>query len=525
MSSRVASLTKMQLLGLFGLNRLRHSSGVAERKKAAILCAIALCVAIIALALSASVSYGLAASGLAWALPAIAVLLCTLIVLMLTFLKSSGVLAGAGDYDIVMSLPVTPAQVVVSRVAAVYLTDALICVIVIAPAAAVLTTLGAANGVGVALFLASALVVPVIPMAVALALGTAITLASSRSRRSNALSLVLSTILVLAIVAATGALNQASGDDIAAATNALAAVFQTAWPPAALSAQSATGDAIAFFLLLVLSAAVAGIFIAFAARFYRRMNNAHPRRQAASISLGELRVQSPFRAMYRREFSRYFSCTIYALNSSVGMALLLAASALLLFGGANAIEAYGGGMNIGLMLRSALPLIIAVFVSMTCTTSASLSLEGKNRWIMCSLPVRSIEVFRSKMAVNLSVIAPFTVVSVVLLAIAMHVSGFDLVLMVAVPAAYACFISVLGMYMNVRFPRYDWTSEYYAVKGGAISVLATTGLGMLCSVIPLGICLALSQFGIAVMIGTIAALLVVTTILYRRLALTRLYES
>ena len=66
-----------------------------------------------------SISYELAVAGLAGALPAIAVLLCTLVMLMLTFLKSSGVLAGADDYDIVMSLPVTPAQVVVSRVAAV----------------------------------------------------------------------------------------------------------------------------------------------------------------------------------------------------------------------------------------------------------------------------------------------------------------------------------------------------------------------------------------------------------------------
>ena len=33
--------------------------------------------------------------------------------------------------------------------------------------------------------------------------------------------------------------------------------------------------------------------------------------------------------------------------------------------------------------------------------------------------------------------------------------------------------------MNVKISKYDWTSEYYAVKGGAISVLATMGSGML----------------------------------------------
>lgn len=525
MSSRVVALARMQLFGLFGLNRLLHSEGGAERKKAAVLCAIAVCVAALAFALSTSISYELAVAGLAGALPAIAVLLCTLVMLMLTFLKSSGVLAGADDYDIVMSLPVTPAQVVVSRVAAVYFADALICAIVIVPASVVLAVQGATGAAGIVFLLASCLAIPVIPMVVALTLGTVVTLVSVHSRRSNVLSLVLSTILVLVTVAATGALNQASGDDIAAATSTLAAIFQTAWLPATLIVQSASGDALSFLLFLALSAAVAGIFIVFAARFYRRMNNVHPRRRATTFSLGDLKVRSPFRAMCRRELSRYFSCTIYALNSSIGMVLLLAFSVLLAFGGANAITAYAGEVDVGSMLRAALPLILAMFVSITCTTSASLSLEGRSRWIMCSLPVRSIDVFRSKMAVNLSVIAPFTLASVVLLAIAMCVSGLGLALMLVVPTAYACFISTLGMYMNVRFPRYDWTSEYYAVKGGAISVLATTGLGVLCSVVPLGICLGLPQYGEPVMVMVAVILLLTAAVLYHRLELVRLYES
>ncbi len=40
MSSRVVALARMQLFGLFGLNRLLHSEGGAERKKAAVLCAM-----------------------------------------------------------------------------------------------------------------------------------------------------------------------------------------------------------------------------------------------------------------------------------------------------------------------------------------------------------------------------------------------------------------------------------------------------------------------------------------------------
>ncbi len=93
-----------------------------------------------------------------------------------------------------------------------------------------------------------------------------------------------------------------------------------------------------------------------------------------------------------------------------------------------------------------------------------------------------------------------------------------------VPAVYACFISVLGMYMNVKFPKYDWTSEYYAVKGGAISVLATMGIGMLSSVIPLLICAAFQDYSGLVMLVTSFLLLTVSFVLYGRLRRYRLYE-
>ena len=238
-----------------------------------------------------------------------------------------------------------------------------------------------------------------------------------------------------------------------------------------------------------------------------------------------LKVSSPLKAMYKREFDRYFSCTIYALNSTIGMVLLFVVSLLLLFIKPELIEQQIGIVGLSQMLSQVLPLVIAVFITMTSTASASLSLEGKSRWLMCSLPVRSIDIFHSKMAVNLTVICPFVLVSGLLLGIKMSVSWIQAVFLCIVPAVYACFISVFGMYMNVRFPKYDWTSEYYAVKGGAISVLATTGAGMLSSVIPLLLCVVFHHFSVAIMLAASALVLVISFALYGKLRQHQLYET
>ena len=228
--------------------------------------------------------------------------------------------------------------------------------------------------------------------------------------------------------------------------------------------------------------------------------------------------------MYKREFDRYFSCTIYALNSTIGMVLLLVVALLLLFISPEALEQQSGIVGLSQMLRQVLPLVIAVFVTMTSTASASLSLEGKNRWIMCSVPVRAIDIFNSKIAVNLTVICPFALASAVLLGLKMSVSLIQAILLFIVPAVYACFISVLGMYLNVKFPKYDWTSEYYAVKGGAISVLATMGVGMLSSLVPLFSCIAFQSISSLIMVAVSILLSVFSFILYGQLQRYRLYE-
>lgn len=525
MHSNVAVLTKMQLAGLFGINRMLHVGSSKKRKRAGLLVLAIIGGVFAAGVLSALTSYSMTVAGFANALPAIVLMIYTMLALMLTFLKSSGVLAGGHDYDLVMSLPVSPTQVVFSRVIPVYLTNVLFCGIVMVPAALVLSAQGGATFFGTGLLVLTAFVVPLFPMTLALTAGTLVALASARAKRNNALSLGLSTLLVLGLVAVAAGFNHISGEELTTAANVLANSFVALWPPADFVVRSAAGDVGAFCLFRALPIAAFDVFIALASHFYRSINNAHSCQAASKLRSKDLRTATPFEALYRREFSRYFSCTIYALNSTIGVVLLLVVSALLAFVNADMLAAYSDTLDVRSLLQTTLPLLVAVFVSMTCTTSASLSLEGKSRWIMQSLPVRSIEIYNAKIAVNLSVIAPFALVSIGLLAWNLRVTGWSLPLLMAIPAVYACFISVLGMCMNIVFPRYDWPSEYYAVKGGALSVLTTTGLGILSSVVPLGLCLALPQFATVIMVGLVVVLAAMTVSLYRHLSRCRLREE
>lgn len=525
MKNRYLLLLKMQLYNLFGINRILHSHSKKEKQRSTVLGGLAILIIGLMITYSTIISMSMASMGAVNILPTISALICSLITLILTFLKSSGVLIGLRDYDMVMSLPVKNSEVVLSRLTMVYLTNLLISMIVVLPSVVIFWANAETGISGNIMFLLSFLFLPVIPMIISLGLGVLISAISSRSKHKNILSLVLSTLIVLLIVAASTKAQNMTSDEILNIGILFSNMSKKLYPPARLISKAVEQQNWLCFLAFVgMSVLISAIFVGIVAHFYQKMNTAAFHHSAAKFEGKILQVSSPLKAMYKREFDRYFSCTIYALNSTIGMVLLLVAAFLLLFISPEALEQQSGIVGLSQMLRQVLPLVIAVFVTMTSTASASLSLEGKNRWIMCSVPVRAIDIFNSKIAVNLTVICPFVLISAALTGFKMGISLKQAILLCIVPTVYACFISILGMYMNVKFPKYDWTSEYYAVKGGAISVLATMGVGMLSSLIPLFVCIAFQNISSLIMAAISILLLAFSFLLYRQLQQYQLYE-
>lgn len=517
-------LLKMQLYQFGGINRLLHTGDKQARRRGVALAGLALGAMGVLMAYSTMVSAALAQLGAVRVLPALAALVSGLAVLLLTLLKGAAVLLSPEEQDRLLCLPVQSWEIVLSRLAGAYLPNLLLSGVAALPAAMIYLQSEAVPKMGGVLFLLAIPLLPVIPMAAAMGVSIWIAVLSARTRRKNMFALGASTLAVLLVVAASAGAQRLEPDALLDKGLALSALAARLYPPAALVAAAAGGPSLSCFGAFVGGSVLAGgVLAGVVVRFYPALNAAARRRGTDGGRQMPLRASAPGWAMYKRELARYFSCTIYALNSTIGMVLLTAAAALLWFGGSAVLAQQSGLPGLEQRLGAVLPLAIAVCITMSCTTSASLSLEGKSRWLLCAAPVRAIQVFRAKMAVNLTVVAPFGLLSAVLLGIRFGATAGQAVWLGVVPAAYAVFTALLGMYMNVKFPRYDWPSEYYAVKGGAVSVLATTGLGMLSSTAPLLLGLACPEHSGFIMAGASAAVLAASAALYKKLERCTLY--
>ena len=103
----------------------------------------------------------------------------------------------------------------------------------------------------------------------------------------------------------------------------------------------------------------------------------------------ELKAASAGAALVRREAARLTSSAAYMMNAGLGVVFCAAAAAFLIFGRGRVlgiVEAMGLSTD---TLTAIAALVIGYFLSTMVFSASSVSLEGKNIWIVRSAPVSS----------------------------------------------------------------------------------------------------------------------------------------
>ncbi|GHV52877.1 hypothetical protein AGMMS49579_10740 [Spirochaetia bacterium] len=516
-------LLKIQILGFFGINRLFH-----EKKARVKTFFIGLGVILLGLLFvfySVMIALGCAELGMADAIPALMLLICTMLSFFAFITQSSGVLFGFQDYEFLMSLPIKKNAVVVSRLCYLYVMEFIFAVVFLLPA---LVAYGIIEGASVLVWVMiffSPLIVPLLPMTAACILGSIISLCSTRFRHRNTVTVILSMGTVIAVTIWSFSFRTAGEAEMAAlVTNLEDRIFRF-YPLAVLYDLSITGGSVLHFLAFALLSCVPlALFTIILAKSYSRINAAM---SVVKINHREFtqkgrNIHRPFYALYTRELRRLGASPVYMLNTGIGAVLLILAAVYLLFTDA-AINTTGPGMPEALEgISFAAPLFLAIFTAMAPSTAASISLEGKTRWIISSLPVKTGMLFSAKIALNLTISIPAILIAAPLFARTFSLTGILLAFMFITPLVYSVLTAVLGLAINLRFPKYDWTTERQAVKQSASEILSMLA-GFAVVLIPMFLILVFSRHAkiILVLATFLAALGAV--LIYRKISSRRYY--
>lgn len=311
-------LLRVDALGVLGVNRLRHGSDPAQKRKAVgglVLAAfVAVCLGGTAFLYFYMMAGAFAALGVPELILGIAAVAGALVTVITSFVSAPNVLFTFRDFDQVFSLPIPVRTIALSRLLKLMLRNLLFQGAVLVPAA---VAYGLHADVGAAFVLRCillALLSPLLPITIAAALGTLVAKIGSAFRRTNGVRIALSLVLVLAAMALSFNMQPIieGFEDIGVQ---LAESLYKAYPLARWFAKAALGDGSAFVLFTLASILPFALFAWLAARYMRPLHAVLTAGTTQKREAGAVRVASMRHALFLREVRRYLASTIYVTNT------------------------------------------------------------------------------------------------------------------------------------------------------------------------------------------------------------------
>ena len=182
------------------------------------------------------------------------------------------------------------------------------------------------------------------------------------------------------------------------------------------------------------------------------------------------RVNSVKVAFFKKELSKIFSSSMYLMNAGIGVIfrIILGVFALIKVGEFLPMLEFLAPELLGISFDSAkalaVCLVIVCFSSMDTFSASAVSLEGKNLWIVKSMPIKSYDVLFAKTLAHISISAPASVVTAALLLIATRASALSWLVGILAAVISAAVFALFGTVINVALPKFDFENDMQPVK-------------------------------------------------------------
>lgn len=408
-------------------------------------------------------------------LPSLMMAVTCLVILLTTTFQIKGTIFGFKDYDMVMSLPISTAGIVASRIIILYAVNIIFVAVLMLPMMLAYGILVNPNPMFYLYGIVSMFILPLVPIILASFIGTVIAYIASRFRFSNLLNIIFTMGILVAFIGSSFTIKD-DGQALVNMGKAMTEQVNTLYPLAKLYAQTVVEYRLSSFLLFTgISVLSFALYVILVKTVFTKINTAlMTGSYRRKFKLGRLRTSSPFAALYKKELKRYFASSVYVINTAFGVVMLtIGAIALLFIDVSQYIDSIPPEI-----LSAAVPVLIGFCVSLTSTTMVSISLEGKSFWILKSLPIKPQTVFAAKIAVNLTILAP-VLIDVLIIGAVLRLDILATLLIMVMTAVTAFFVALYGMVINLLMPNFSWNNETVVVKQSAASMIVIfTGMGL-----------------------------------------------
>ena len=522
--NQMRNMCSIEIKNIMGINVFRHTKNPLEKKRMmGLLIPITFAIVVLVFYIGA-MSYGFVMMGAGEMVPSYFIMLSVVIVFAFNVFKSGGILFRSNGYQIMASLPVPASAIVVGRFARLYLENLAVTCLIMIPGNLVYAFLQRPGWSFYVYGVISILILPMIPLSLSVFIGVLVTGFTSGMKHRAIWETVLTLGLTLAIFAGVSGMAGDNPEFTLEMLKSISAVVMEilgkVYPPAVLLGEGMIkGSFLPVLFVAFISVTLLIIVIGISTHFFRdicrKLQEAASKKTSdiSEIGIGSVGQRRLFGSLIIRDARRYLASSAYMLNTIMGPVLGAVGSAVIVF---TDIEKVTGSLPMHLNIRhAAVFLISGIFCTMN-TTSTSVSMEGREWWILKSLPLPAKMILDSKLCFNLLLIAPFYLISQVFLGIMFRGEAVEILWSVVIMMLFILCSCIGGLTANLKFPKMEWDSEVVVVKQSASAAVGgLSGLlgALFCGVIVLVIHEALLHVFRAVIV---LLLILFTTFLYRK---------
>ena len=500
MTRKDLSLLKTMLASKSCINVLRHSKDKKKRNRAA----LDLFSIILFMVMGASyiyvISYSFYQMGYGKMIPSLSAVSVSSLVLILTYTKSNGYLYAFKEYDILMAMPFTVKQIVSSRFLLMYLKDL---PLHFAISLAGLVAYGMTMDPSIWIYIAWIIMTPFLPLLpslLATLLGALIANIGSRFKHKTLIQTILSFAVIIFSFffryfldlffrgEGTNAMIDQSSQALSSISNYIPTIrfFENAIVKESI---------LSFFLMILISLITFLVSILFISRNYGKINSkltTGDRHKKKKITSNAYKKRSMISSIAFKEFKRVTASALCASNLGLGAVMSILVTIILPFVDMKKIiSSLSEGAQFDISpLALVWPILVYFFVGMLPTTAPSPSLEGKNEWILDSLPIDKLTIYKGKMYFNLCLNMIPAVLAVISGMYAFRARWYEYILGVFMIVSMCLFSTTYGMHCGIRHRRLDWDDEAEVVKQGTavslylfpnmiVSMILMSGMGVL----------------------------------------------
>lgn len=419
--------------------------------------------------------------------------------------KASSYLFQSKDYEILASLPIKQSTILGSKLLMLLLNNYLFASAFILIPGIVYFIKMDTHLMYLPFLMILALIAPLIPTLVSSIIAFLISNISSRSKNNNLVSIILNLALILVALFISFDLQNIIMHLIQNSSS-IVEVATKLYPPAYYFVDALKNINIGSLLIfLIISILPTLLFILLVSNNFNKINSKLSESYRSNdYELQELQPSKPVKALFKKDLKRYLSSTIYVMNSCIGMILLpLFALGIVLIGYDNIASLLEISVVVD-MVKIQVVGIVVFCILMSNTSCVSISIEGKNLWILKSFPIDEMDIFKSKILLNILLTLPISVLSFLVIGLKLNFGLYTMIPVIISIVLISIFSASLGLFINLLYPKLEFTSDVQAVKQSASVIINMISsllyVAILCGI---GYGLKISQFEVFLMISNI----------------------